>query len=393
VNCRLLTVDYLNELVDNVCINFFCKKNLYKHYQPIHSRAIRMFNVPLTFLNRSTALKTYRLVKKILLLLPLWLPFFLTAQDPVFSQFYAAPLQTNPAFAGSAFAPRMGVAYRNQWAGFSNAYRTYSVWYEQRLERLNSGIGFYLQGDNAGGGIFRSNTFYTQYAYQLNVDDVFSLKLGIEAGARQHSLDWNKLVFPDQIDPLNGININTEEIRPDLTNRVLLDVGTGLLATGKRWYMGFSMKHLNTPDERLILINNNLTRGLPLFYSFSGGADLFVKEGNKNTGSSFLSPNFLFAAQGPYKQLNVGAYASTGVMYFGAWYRTTFQNSDAAILLAGFKQGVFKLGVSYDITISGLANQAGGTYELTMSMLLDQSETLKKKRKRANINDCLHMFR
>jgi type IX secretion system PorP/SprF family membrane protein len=332
------------------------------------------------------------MVKIFSLLLLFLFPVLVRAQDPVFSQFYAAPLQTNPAFAGSAFAPRMGVAYRNQWTGFSNAYRTYGVWYEQSLDKLNSGIGFQLQGDNAGNGIVRSNVFYAQYAYRLNVDDVFALKLGIEAGARQYSLDWSKLIFPDQLDPLQGITVNTEEIRPDATNRVMLDLGTGLLATGKRWHLGFSMKHLNQPDERIILVNNNLTRGLPLFYSLSGGADLFVKAGNKNTSASFLSPNFLFVAQGPYKQLNVGAYASLGVLYLGAWYRTTFQNSDAAILLAGFKQGIFKLGVSYDVTISGLAGQAGGTYELTMSMLLDQSERLKKKRKRANINDCLHMF-
>lgn len=316
----------------------------------------------------------------------------IAAQDPVFSQFYAAPLQTNPAFAGSAFAPRMGVAYRNQWTGFDNAYRTYAVWYEQRLERLNSGLGFYLQGDNAGDGIVRTNTFYTQYAYHLRQSEDLSLQLGIEAGARQQSLNWAALVFPDQLDPLKGNVISTSEVAPDIRARVVLDLGAGLLATGKRWHFGFSMKHLNQPDQRFILVNNNLIRGLPLFYTLNGGMDLFVKKGNKKSEGSFLSPNFLFAAQGPYRQLNAGAYASTGVMFFGAWYRTTFRNSDALILLAGFRQGVFKMGISYDATLSGLSNNAGSTFELTMGILLDNSETLKKKRKRANMNDCLRMF-
>jgi type IX secretion system PorP/SprF family membrane protein len=314
------------------------------------------------------------------------------AQDPVFSQFYAAPLQTNPAFAGSAFAPRMGLAYRNQWTGFSNAYRTYAVWYEQRLDPLNSGIGFYLQGDNAGDGIMRTNTFHTQYSYQLQAGQGLNLHLGIEAGARQQSLNWAALVFPDQLDPLKGNVITTRETAPDARARVLLDIGAGLLATGQRWHFGFSARHLNQADQRFLLVNDELVRGLPLFYSVSGGADLFVKKRNKNSDGSFLSPNFLFAAQGSYCQLNVGTYASVGVMFFGAWYRTTFRNSDAAILLAGFRQGVFKLGISYDATISGLAGSAGSTFEMTMGVLLDQSETLKKKRKRANMNDCLRMF-
>ena len=37
------------------------------------------------------------------------------AQDPQFSQFYAAPLYLNPAFAGSSELARVGINYRNQW--------------------------------------------------------------------------------------------------------------------------------------------------------------------------------------------------------------------------------------------------------------------------------------
>ncbi|MCB0527565.1 MAG: PorP/SprF family type IX secretion system membrane protein, partial [Saprospiraceae bacterium] len=101
------------------------------------------------------------------------------AQDPIFSQFYAMPLQLNPGFAGSAFAPRIGLAYRNQWTGFNSAYRTYGVFYEQSLERLNSGIGFNLEGDNAGDGIYKTTRFSAVYAYRLNITDNLALKLGV----------------------------------------------------------------------------------------------------------------------------------------------------------------------------------------------------------------------
>jgi type IX secretion system PorP/SprF family membrane protein len=308
-----------------------------------------------------------------------------SAQDPIFSQFYAMPLQLNPGFAGSANGPRVGLAYRNQWTGFDNAYTTYGAFYEQSFERLNSGIGFYAEGDNAGNGIYKSTKFSATYAYRLQLNDDVAIKLGVEAGIRQVGLDWLKLTFPDQIDPFNGITYNTEEIKPDATNSTALDISSGMLVLSEKFHLGFALNHLNTPNESILLANDNLFRGLPLRYTLHGGTELVVKEGNKARPSSFISPNFLFVSQGPYKQLNLGAYASIGSIYTGAWFRHTFRNSDAVILLAGFKEGIFKIGISYDVTVSGLAGQAGGTYELSLGLLFN-------KEKRPDINDCTRMF-
>ncbi|HND88644.1 MAG TPA: PorP/SprF family type IX secretion system membrane protein, partial [Saprospiraceae bacterium] len=231
------------------------------------------------------------------------------AQDPIFSQFYAAPLQINPGFAGSALAPRMGLIYRNQWTGFNNAYRTYAAFYEQSLDRLNSGLGFHVEGDDAGNGIYKTNRFSAIYAYRLKVAEKFAIKLGVEAGVHQTSLDWNQLTFPDQIDPLDGIILNTAELRPDQTNTSRLDISAGMLLLSKRWYVGGSLKHLNTPSDGILLTNDNISRGLPLRYTFHGGTEIVITEGNKRRQGSFVSPNLLFVSQGPYQQLNVGAYA------------------------------------------------------------------------------------
>lgn len=314
------------------------------------------------------------------------------AQDPVFSQFYAMPMQFNPGFAGSAFAPRMGFAYRNQWTGFNSAYRTYSAFYEQSLDRLNSGIGFNLEGDNAGDGIIKTTRFSAVYAYRLHITDQLDIRLGVEAGLHQTNLNWDKLIFPDQVDAIEGITYNSEEIRPDISNRSNLDISTGLLLLHEKFYLGAAMKHLNTPKEGVLLINNNIERGLPIRYVLQGGTELVVNKGNKLHPPSFISPNFLFVSQGPYQQLNIGAYASLGAVFCGVWLRHTFHNADAAILVAGFKEGVFKFGLSYDATISGLSARAGGTFEFTLGIALDQNETLKKKKKRADLNDCLRMF-
>ncbi len=319
---------------------------------------------------------------------------FLQAQDPIFSQYYHTPLQINPAFAGSAFAPRFGLAYRSQWQGFDRAYQTYAAFYEQRLNRLNSGMGFHLEGDNAGNGIYKTNRFSAHYSYRLMIKKDLGIKIGIEAGAYQSRLDWEKLIFPDQIDPIGGVTELSLENRPDLLTATRLDLSSGLLLFGRNFWAGFALKHLNTPNETLLLVNNNLARGLPLRYTLHGGMDITLREGNKKEAEAFISPNLLFVSQGPYQQINVGAYAGLGKFFGGLWFRHTVdQNADAAIILLGFKYDIYKIGLTMDATTSRLNNVSGGTYELTMSFLLDQNKYLKKKNKRPDTSECPKFFR
>ena len=312
-------------------------------------------------------------------------PASVFAQDPIFSQFYAMPLQINPGFAGSARAPRAGIAYRNQWTGFQSAYRTYAAYYEQSFDRLNSGIGFHLESDNAGDGIFKTNRFSAVYAYRLKINDLIAIKLGIETGVHQVNLNWDKLLFPDQIDNVEGFIYDSEEIRPDVTSRADLDISSGLLILSEKFYLGVGFKHLNTPRQSILRLKNNLVPGLPIRYTFHGGTEWIVKKGNKRQEASFVSPNFLFVAQGPYKQLNVGAYVSLGSIFAGAWFRHTLRNSDAVIALVGFREGPFKIGLSYDATVSGLANKAGGTFELSLGLVFRNTNP-------PDINDCTRMF-
>ncbi|MBK9336811.1 MAG: PorP/SprF family type IX secretion system membrane protein [Lewinellaceae bacterium] len=326
-------------------------------------------------------------MRKALLILSFLFALQAAAQDPIFSQFYAAPLQLNPAFTGGGYAPRAGVAYRNQWSGFNNAYRTYAVFYDQNLHRLNSGIGFNLEGDDAGNGILRTMRFSALYSYRLQITEGWAVKIGVEGGAYQTALDWDQLVFPDQIDPISGPVITTSELRPDQLNKTVLDLSSGLLLLSDRFWLGVALKHLNTPNQGYLLVNDNLSGGLPLRYTVSAGIEVPVKAGNKQKTASFISPNLLLVSQGPYKQLNVGAYAALGPVIGGAWFRHTFQNSDAAILMLGFRQDMFKIGLSYDLTVSGLAGRSGGTYELTMGVFFD-----KGRKRPKDLNDCTKMF-
>ena len=319
----------------------------------------------------------------------------LRAQDPVFSQFYSTPLLLNPAFAGTTYAPRISASYRNQWPTVTNtgiAYSTYAASYEQFIPQVNSGIGVMILSDNAGDGLLRMTNFMASYAYRIAVNDDLQIKLGIEAGFRQYNLDWDKLVFLDQIDQIEGPILNTNEVRPDALSNTIFDTGAGLLVYSSVFYGGVSLHHLTTPNEGFLGVNEGLVEGLPLRLSLHGGAQFIVKEGNKRRPASFISPNILFLKQGDQGQVNVGAYYNHGLVFAGGWYRHAFGNPDAAIAMVGVTYDILKVGYSYDFTLSQLA-PTGGAHEISVVINLENSERLRKKRFANRYNDCFKIFR
>lgn len=326
----------------------------------------------------------------------------LNAQDPIFSQYYSTPLAINPAFAGTTYAPRISLSYRNQWPTVSddgkNAYVTYAASYEQFIPAFNSGFGLMVLSDNSGGGLLKTTNVAASYGYRIDVNEDFHLKLGVEAGVRQTNVDWNRLVFLDQLDPISGAvdpfgNPNpTNEIRPDALTKTVFDVGAGMLAYSNKFYGGFALHHLTTPDEGFLETNSGLADGLPMRISVHGGAQFIVKEGNKRKPPAFVSPSILFVKQADQGQLNLGAYYNFGLVFAGSWYRHTFGNSDAVIAVFGMQYNVLKIGYSYDFTVSSLS-ATGGAHEVSLVINLDQSENIRRKRYAERYNDCFRIFR
>ena len=57
------------------------------------------------------------------------------AQEPQYSQFYAAPLYLNPAFTGNTEGTRFAAIYRNQWPAVSGTFQSVSASLDLNLER------------------------------------------------------------------------------------------------------------------------------------------------------------------------------------------------------------------------------------------------------------------
>ena len=296
-------------------------------------------------------------MKKLLLVLIFGMITVLSmAQDPEFSQFYAAPLYLNPAFAGSVRCPRITMNYRNQWPAILGQFTTYDVEYDQYISSLNGGIGIMAWKDNAGSGTISTTNFSGIYSYQMNLSRDFTVNAGFQAAYMQKNLDWSKLTFGDQIDPRYGFIYTTQEVAPKGQSS-FLDLSAGLLGYTNEFYGGISVDHLTQPNEGFI------SGSTPLPMKFTGhfGAMIPMDDSRRNT--SYISPNILFVQQQDFQQINLGLYISRGPLVGGLWYRF----GDAIIALIGVSTNGLKIGYSYDITVNKLSNATGGAHEISLS--------------------------
>jgi type IX secretion system PorP/SprF family membrane protein len=319
------------------------------------------------------------------------------AQDPVFSQWYASPLQTNPAFAGINQAPFIALNYRMQYPSFNNgaAYSTFSGSFDQALNRSNSSIGISIMTDDAGQGILKKTYASAIYAYKVNINDKMGVKIGVEGGMISSNLDWNKLVFLDQIDPISGwVNPDgtirpTSEVRPEQINRTVFDISTGLLLYAPNFHVGLSAKHMATPDESFLKsTNSNLRIGLPVRWTLHGGYEVILQKSTRSRPASFVTPSLMIVKQGDFAQFVGGVYAGLGPIFTGVWYRHALSNPESAIFAIGFRQDFFKIGYSYDFPVGGLSTRTGGSHEISVNINLDPYQNKKK-----DLNDCFKMFR
>jgi type IX secretion system PorP/SprF family membrane protein len=294
---------------------------------------------------------------------------FLFAQDAAFSQFYANPLFLNPALTGSTECGRLHLNYRNQWPSISNAFVTYSVSYDQSLEAINSGFGFLVMADQQGDAAYSRTSVGGSYAYTAKLSNSAMLSFGIKAAYYQENLNWDKLIFAEQINTSAGnIAARINERPPNQTNVSTVDFGAGLmLAFDDMFFVGLSADHLTQPN---LSFYNDPDSKLPFKLTAHAGTVINVSQGmigGAYEGDILLQPNVLFQQQGYFTQLNAGLYAVKYPFVLGGWFRHNFENPDAAIVLAGLTWQNFRFAYSFDITLSQVGMPGGGAHEISFA--------------------------
>jgi type IX secretion system PorP/SprF family membrane protein len=302
-----------------------------------------------------------------------------TAQDPQFSQFYAAPLYLNPAFAGATQQGRVGINYRNQWPSIDANFTTISAFADFYIEDKNSGVGALLTRDNVGLLGIQSVNFAVQYAYQLRITKGLSFRPGFQASIYNRSVNFSKLTFGDQFDPRTGeiINPTAETLRGE--NIFFPDIAAGgLLYTPNAW-LGFAAHHLTQPNQSITGSNDRLYRKI----SAHVGWKYYFRPGVTGTGvyaheqERSVAPTVQYRHQGQFDQADVGLYFTFEPIIVGTWYRgipfkevNGFTNNESLVILVGLtlkgKNDILNIGYSYDYTLSQLGPGSGGAHEFSL---------------------------
>jgi len=308
------------------------------------------------------------------------------SQDPQFSQYYAAPLYLNPAFTGTSQSHRFIANYRNQWPNIARGFVTTAVSYDVDLHQYNSGIGFMATLDQAGTAGMKSSQLNFLYSYKWKVSNSWVVSAGLNFGYAFRSIDMNKLVFGDQLMfDSDGTAPSDDPALYNIGTTGYFDFNSGVLAYNRYFWFGLSASHMNTPNQSLL----GEESFIPVKTSIHGGAKIPLDNSPQGKGhSAILSPSFVYKKQGKFDQLDLGMYFIYDPVMIGLWYRgiPIQQNvqdnlsQDAVIVILGFQFEKFEMGYSYDITVSSLGPNTGGSHELSLKYNLPILHNAKKKK-------------
>ena len=356
-----------------------------------------MSNFNLKILNRVYLIRLSPIIKTFFMSILFVYAYHVQSQDPVFSQFYNAHLQLNPAMAGNSRGPMFQLNYRNQWPSLGKIYTTYAIAYDQYVKPIKSGIGFSLLADNAGDGTLVTVGGTGYYSYRIKIDQDVYVKGGMELGFVNISLNKDKLLFGDAIDPITGptspggLPYPSKEVFYDGTSKNYLNIGAGFLLYSPKYYIGLGLKNLNTPDISFLGSGNSVGSSaisLPIRMTIHAGSQIILRPGNKNVDPTFISPNIMLQRQRDFYQINLGAYLAVNKVHGGLWYRHTLHLGDALIASFGVRQHFYKITYSFDLTMSDLGLQQGGSHELGLVLNFDYLYPKKQ-----DYNDCFEIFR
>lgn len=331
-------------------------------------------------------------------LLFLFLCFILTrvsAQDMRFSQFYAAPLYVNPGFTGSTIEHRFTMNYRHQWPNIPGAFDAYHASYDYNASEINSGFGLILNREDAGSFGLTSNSVAFSYAYRFRLDRKTYLQPGLKLGYVWRGIDYDRLVFNDQLESNSSTTLDVDAFADDRVSYE--DISAGILLYTENYWAGGSVNHINQPNQSLL--SDNSVSKLPIKATFQAGYKFSLKGGPtiKRRSAKDITTAVHYEFQDQFDQLDIGAYYNHEPFVFGFWYRgipviksyeVGYANNDALIVLIGYSvpDRNFRIGYSYDITVSRLAANTAGAHEI--SIVYEAASKKQKRRSRRFIVPC-----
>lgn len=201
------------------------------------------------------------------------------AQDISYSQFDLNTMYTNPAFSSFEEDNRILSIFRNQWNGIAENFNSNYIEFgfsisDLKKRRISNGQL------SASAGLFLNQDIYNNVfkTYEIGIVPVtihsqlsrnYFLSTGISNTIRINSLDWNSLVFTDQINDFNNqIGVSNVQLPDNFNQTTWVDPSIGIILTrhsnmlnqaANTSFVGFSWHHFVPPIKSFYNNQNEIS--------------------------------------------------------------------------------------------------------------------------------------
>lgn len=327
----------------------------------------------------------------ILLCLILLGKFTFAQQMPQYSQYVKNQYMVNPAAAGAYDHLDIAVGGRMQWAGFDNAPKTSYLYFSSPTDKIGSAFmkRTYgkVRGNNksvkhpvmrrgslthaCGGqliadqyGAFRTFKFMGTYAIHIPVSRDYSLSFGTSLGISNRSFLQDKAQVLSLMTNTGQFDQTYQSYTSGQGAQNTMELEAGMYFYGERLFVGVSADQL-TKD--LVKFGNSLVDLDPrMHFFFTGGYKFDIST------TLSLTPAILIKYMQPAP---VSVQGSVQLDYLDRfWFGLSYRHEDALIGVLGCNiTNSFRVGYSYDFTISGLNRASSGSHELVLGIMLGRS--------------------
>jgi type IX secretion system PorP/SprF family membrane protein len=314
------------------------------------------------------------------------------AQDVYFSQPLANRQALNPAFAGLLDDYSGTLSFRNQHPILAGTFQTTQLAGDWRLPNvgLHHALGLLVNQDRAGGVGYTRFEVAGQYAYHTRLTRELALSGGASVGYGRQRVSYDNFVFGDQLAADGSVSGPSAELLSAFPPVNYLTLGVGAVLYAEQAWLSVSGQHLNRPN-----LGFATQTELPLRLNVSGGYKFFLQHPTVGRGTNDIreisfSPVGSYTRQGGSQRTEAGLYFNAQPVTFGATYRNLiFANKEGTqhILAAivGLEFGDLRIGYSYDIGLSQLAQDLGGAHEITFTLrAFDKAESSYRRLRRRN---------
>lgn len=275
--------------------------------------------------------------------------------EPMFSQYTFNEMFINPAYAGSHEALSLSSVYRNQWANLEGSPTTKTLSAHTHLFNSKVGAGITAYQDDIG--ITSQTGFFANYSYRIKLKKGL-LSLGLLGGVSG---------YQERLSEIKTTQGGDAQFLVNTPVAFAPNFGFGAYYYTDRFYFGVSAPRL---------INNKLV------INSSGDVESVTGSFDKKELHCFIATGIILDVNPLLKlrpTLMVKAVMNAPVEYDAnvsalvynlIWVGAGYRSGDAFSFLTGLQlSSQFRMGYSYDYTLTKLKDFSGGTHEVSLNYI------------------------